>query len=509
MDRQKFFLFVIIFCALIPTSYGQRIVYSEPGRDDYKKMNFEVIGKIHNNFLVYKSFRNSNWISVYNNEMEEVTKVDQDYLPDNDRVLNVDFFAYPDYALMIFQFRKKNIIHCVAARIDGDGKKLGELTELDTTAVGFAGESKIYTVLASEDKSKIIVFKINNRDRKLYKIGTSLFNEKLDLIKRSRMTMDMNDRSDYLDEFQLDNQGNLLFTKFQRQFNEHVEEPYFVIKKADGDDFIMLPVGIKNVMLNEIKIKPDNFNKRYFITSFYNTTRKGNTEGLYIKVLNLEREAPLFEDTLAFTAELRREAKGNAALRTAFNDYFIANIITRRDGGVLIASEATYTTSRATTSPWNRWNYMYGYPGSAMSDYYMYSPYYSGFYGSRYNNMEGTRYNADNILILSIDKNARKEWSGVITKEQFDDQNSDLISYQIMNSGGKLHFIFNNMEKRAMLLSDFTLAPGGIISKNPTLKNLDKGYDFMPRYAKQVSARQLIIPCVYRNYICFAKVEFE
>jgi len=78
-----------------------------------------------------------------------------------------------------------------------------------------------------------------------------------------------------------------------------------------------------------------------------------------------------------------------------------------------------------------------------------------------------------------------------------------------MNTGGELHFLFNNLEKRLQLLNDFSLEPGGKINRNPTLKNLDRGYDFMPKYAKQVSARQMIIPCVYRNYICFAKLEYN
>jgi hypothetical protein len=45
------------------------------------------------------------------------------------------------------------------------------------------------------------------------------------------------------------------------------------------------------------------------------------------------------------------------------------------------------------------------------------------------------------------------------------------------------------------------------VHRNPTLHNLDRGYDFMPRYAKQVSAHQLIVPCQYRNYVCFAKID--
>jgi hypothetical protein len=40
------------------------------------------------------------------------------------------------------------------------------------------------------------------------------------------------------------------------------------------------------------------------------------------------------------------------------------------------------------------------------------------------------------------------------------------------------------------------------------LKNLNRDYEFMPKFGKQVGLRQIIMPCMYKNYICFAKLEF-
>ena len=66
------------------------------------------------------------------------------------------------------------------------------------------------------------------------------------------------------------------------------------------------------------------------------------------------------------------------------------------------------------------------------------------------------------------------------------------------------------MEKRTKLLTDFSLSPDGQLNHNPTLKNLDRGYEFMPKYAKQVSGKQMIIPCLYRgNFISFAKIDYN
>src|ERR1051326_974928 len=62
----KRLLFVLI-CEVVAGNLvkGQKIVYSEPDREDNRRMTFEVVGKISGNFLVYKNIRNKNWITVF------------------------------------------------------------------------------------------------------------------------------------------------------------------------------------------------------------------------------------------------------------------------------------------------------------------------------------------------------------------------------------------------------------------------------------------------------------
>lgn len=507
MMRVRAFLLGIVLAAGFGAN-AQKIVYSEPEKDDTRRLDFEIIGKISGNFLIYKNIRNKHWISVLNNDMVQVNKVDQDYLPENDNVINVDFFPYSDYSYMIYQYRKRNIIHCVAARIDGNGNKIGDLMELDTTQVNFGADSKIYSVLTSEDKSKIMVFKINSRNKKMYIVTTMLLDEKFTLLKESRLQMPMNDRDDYLSEFQLDNEGDLIFSKFDRVNNENIGTAAFIIKYAQADSFMVKQLNLEKTFLDEIRIKPDNYNKRYFITSFYYKQRRGNVDGYYFYIWDKAKGTAVIEDTITFSEELRKEAKGaNANTKGAFNEYFIRNIITRKDGGFILSSEAYYTVARGNS--WNRWNYLYGSPYMRAYDYYYYSPYYNSYWWNRWTDGQAMRYHADNITVLSFDSTGRKEWSIVIAKDQYDDESDDRISYQIMNTGGELHFLFNDAERKVQLLNDFSVDPTGKARRNPTLKNLDKGYEFMPKYAKQVSARQMIIPCLVRNYISFAKIEYN
>lgn len=499
------YLFFICLSFFASDSFAQKIIYSEPDKDETRRMNFEVIGRVGGNFMIYKNIRGKNFISVYNNDMQQIVKSEHAYLPD-DRLINVDFFPYTDYAYMIYQYQRKNVVYCNAVKLDGMGKKLGDITELDTTHIGFTTNNKIYSAINSDDKTKIMLFKINSRNKSRFLVTTLLFNDALTLQKRSRLVLPMDERNDYLDEFSLDNDGDLVFTKLTRNSNDNVTKTFLIWKPAMSDSLSFTDLGLEKIYLDDLQIKVDNANKRYFLSSFYYKERRGNIEGLYFFVWDKTIQKTVMENTLELKEELRKEAKGESNIKMAFNDYFIRNIIVKKDGGFVIGSEAYYTTSRY--SSWNRFNYLYGAP--TMLDYYSYSPLYNSWYWrNRFSNNQSVRHHADNVAILSFDNTGKLEWSNVIHKEQFDDESDDHISYQLINTGGQLHFVFNQEEKRAQLLNDYTVNPDGQINRNPTLKNLDKGYEFMPKYGKQVSNNQVIIPCYYRNYICFAKLDYN
>ena len=506
MFSKQLLLFVI--CTLgFYVSKAQKIVYSEPDKEDNRRMNFEIIGKVRGNYLIYKNNRSKSWVSVFDNDMKEISKVYADYLPEN-KLINIDFFPYNDFFYAVYQYQTRNTVYCDAVKMDANCKKISPVIELDTTHLSISAGNRIYSVITSEDRSKLLVFKINSKNKEKYLIETNLFDDSLRPLKRSNISMPMDERNDYLDEFNLDNDGDFVFTKFYRQNSDVISHASLVIKYAQADSFQINELNLDKRYLDELHIKVDNFNRRFFLTSFYYPERRGNIEGFYFYVFDKEDARPEMENTVVFGDDLRRDAKGENSAKMAFNDYFIRNIIVEKSGGFVIGSEAFYTTSRYNS--WNRWDYLYGSPYYSPYDYYYYSPYYNSmWYRSRfYNNPQNVRYHADDIVLLSFDRNGKLLWNNVITKEQYNDESDDLISYQLMNTGGQLHFLFNVEEKRANLLNDYTISPQGDVSRNPTLKNLDRGFEFMAKYGKQVSAHQMILPCLYRNDICFAKIDF-
>lgn len=486
---------------------AQQITYSEPDREDARAMGFEVIGKMNGKILVYKNYRDLNFISVFDNNMKMVQKQKLTYLPE--RMLSTDFLIYPDYAYMFYQYQKRNVVYAMAVKLDANGNKIGDPIQLDTTTNMRSSSTKVYSLMSSDDKQKIMIFKISSQNEKMHILTTLLFDKELNLLKKSRVGVDMPQRNDFLSEFIIDSDGDLACIRASgTSQNDNINKVTLVTKKAGEDNIRMTDLSIKGIYLDDIRIKADNLNRHYIITSYYSKLRRGNIDGLYYYLWDKDAQKEMLNTTTSFNDEFRADAKGDGNLKTAFNDFFLKNIILRKDGGFIVISEAAYSSTRGNTL--SRWDYLYGSPYWSQLDYYSWnSPLgYYPWWRSPSFNTNLTRYYADNITVISFDPSGKMEWSNVIRKSQYDDNTDNFIGFGMLNAGDKLNFLFNIQEKRDNVLSDQSISPNGQINRNPTFKNLDRGYSFMPRHAKQVGARQLIIPCQYRGYTCFAKIDY-
>ena len=278
--RLRFPVLPLILTLLALPALAQKIVYSEPDEGDSRRMRFEVIGKVSGNFLVYKNTKNKNYISVFNNGMEQIAKEELEYIPD-DRLINIDFFPYNDFTYLIYQYQKKKVVYCDAVKVDGQGKRISEIITLDTSHIGSSGSNKVYTAISSEDKAKLLLFKINSKNKQRYLITTMLFDNQLAQLKRSSFAVDMEEDKDYLNEFSVDNDGDLVFVKVSRNSNETIINSLLYYKQAQSDSLEVVAKQSEKTFLDEIHIKVDNFNKRYFLTSFYYTKPRGDITGFY------------------------------------------------------------------------------------------------------------------------------------------------------------------------------------------------------------------------------------
>lgn len=505
-------LFYTILLLLLTTGgvFSQKVVYSDFDQEDNRDMNFEIIGKMNGNILVYKNVKWRHKISILGDDMKIKETIKLDFMPD--KTFNVDFVTYPNHFYIIYQYQKKNTLHCMGVKMNAEGKAMADPVELDTTQIPVLADNKIYTTVFSENRQKIMIFKIPKRNDK-YMIATYLFDSSMKLLNKSRNPIQIDERRDNYDNFSVDNEGNFIFTKDSKSGNrDNSNSLNLYIKESNQDTFNIHELDLQKNYIDEVKVKVDNLNRRYVLNSFFYKKSRGSIDGLYTCIWDKAAVKPFNQGFVVLGDSVRELAKISGQLRFALDDYFIRQVFAKKDGGVLLTAEDYSTQSgRSNYNNWNRWDYLNnGYYNSYYSPYYYsYNP-YTGYYRplSSFGN-QSTRYYYANILILSLDKTGKLEWSQVIHKDQAEDDNDNFLSFSTINSGGQIHFLFNDDKNKNQIIANHSISPDGTLTRNPTLKSQERGYEFMPKLSKQVGANQIIIPCVYRSYICFAKVELQ
>ena len=502
----KWTIFLFAFLLFAVNVNSQLITYSETNEEDVRDLKYEIIGKLNGNIHIYKNNNDHYSITLFDAEMKEVSREKLTFLPD--KIINENFLLLPDSYLMFYQYQKKGIVYCMSAKFDNTGKPVGAPIELDTTKVSFLADNKIYTVINSDDKQKVMVVKISKPDEeKTNHVTTTLYNGQLQLLKKSKVLVSMKERNASLSEFVLDNSGDLAFIKSSGTGNSEIVNKLTLINKQALEDSIhLIDPDLKGIYLDDIHLKVDNYNKHYLITSFFSKQRAGHVEGVYCYLWDKTTKKDILNTNIVFNDEFRADAKDENSIKDALDDFFLRNIVAKRDGGFVLAAES-YSTSTTNNNPFNRWD-NYGSPYSGFNNYSVYGSngmYYNP-YSRNYNNI--TSYYATNIIMLSVDVHGKMEWSNIIHKSQRDESSENYISYGVLNTGDRVHFLFNAQTKREYLLNDQSISPDGQLVRSPAFRGLNEAYEFMPRFGKQTGGRQIVLPCQYRNYICFAKIDY-
>ena len=489
--------------------FAQKITYSEIQKEDNRDINFDIIGKIKDNVLIFKNARFKYTLSVYSAEdMELKEKVDLDFIPE--KAFNVDYVLMPDNFYFIYQYQRKGVVYCMGAKMDFNGHLVDQPIQLDTTQVGAFGENKIYTTINSEDKKRVVVFKIQKRNEQ-FNFVTILLDKNLQLVHKSRATIEYDDRRDVYADFSLDNDGNFLFTKSVKSGSRSNSASLYLISKAPfKDSFSERKIDLKGLFIDEVKIKIDNVNKHYLFNSFYFMENRGNIDGIFCSVWDVMGDSAYSNVFTRLDGSVRESAKLKGNSKFALNDFFIKNVILKKDGSFMIAAEDYSTQTNGNNTGWNRWDYLYGSPFLSPYDYYYYNRSYGGFYRpyNSFNNAQTTRYFCNNVLLLDFSSTGNVIGDKVISKEQYADGTDNYLSFSTFITGSEIHFLYNIIEKRDKFLTDNTLTSGGVMKRNPTIKSVERGYEFMPKLSKQIGSRQIIVPCSFRSQICFAKIDF-
>ena len=499
---KTFFIFIIAGLSYL-SSLAQAITYSKPERDDLLLgattivpspliKGFEIIGNVNGNLLIYKNIRYKHLIAVYDNQMKLKSNASLDFLPSTIR--SVDFVDCAQRVYVIYQFQKRNIFYCMAAGIDENGKTIEEPFQLDTTHIKFSADVKLYHITASEDKSKIIVYKLYKGDvftgNHLYDFTTLLFNDSLQLIHKSHIQSLFETENDLFSDFLVDDEGNFVFTKGSKLYPTDVFNKLMLVTKAPTEDhFNMHVLDLSGNLLDPIELRVDNVNQQYVINALYFKKIHSNKEGPYSAVWSKRMNAVIASNFFSFADAVTDKAASQRAATNALDGFYLRDVILTKDGGFIVTAEDLETPA-ARILPWD-----------LRDDPILYS---SSYIFSSFRMLASAYWK--NMIIFYFDSKAHLRWTNEIVKSQY--AGVTFPSFAVINTASKIHFLYNESEKQTQIMNEQTLAGDGALSDKVPLRNLDFKYRMISRLAQQVNSHEIVFPCVYRHYICFAKIEY-
>jgi hypothetical protein len=505
MKKAHYFLIVLLF-SFSKINLAQTITYSAIEKQDTKNTNFEILGKFSDNILVYKNINRNHKLAIYDYSMLIKENIKLDFI--SDRTSNIDFIKYPDNFLMIWQYEKGNTTFCKAARMNANGQMIGTVYNLDSTKLGFFSTKVYYSTMWSEDKKRILIYKTQSKSETYY-VVSKVYDENLALLDSTKHTLDYNNNRESFTDLIINNEGTIAFCKLKENARqEYINTVEVFFKKINTPTFAIVDLLLDKQLVQEPVLKADNLNNTFLLNSFSYKKNRGNVDGLLSasfssKDLSLtKKQINIFEDSLL------SKLSGKPDWRTAYDDYFLKNVILRKDGGFVLITEEYSKQRRFGGNFDDRLNG--GGFGGYSSDYYLYNRGYNGYYrpfGESINSRDIT-YNYKDILVSGFTKDLKMEWTSVINKTTSDIETDNFLSFSNMNAGAEVHFLFLQKDNNRQILSDHALQASGNIIRNATLKSREKGYEFMPRLARQTGARQMIMPCMLRNNIAFAKIDF-
>ena len=489
---------------------SQKLTYADVLKNDRKSTSFNILGKVDDNYLIYKNYNNRHYITSYDRDMKMLENVELE-LPVN-RLLNIDFVSYPSRVLVIYQYQKGSTVYCNALFVDNKGKSLGPTQTIDTSRVGFFAESKIYTTAYSDDRSKILVVKMPKLGSG-FNIMTKVFDPSLNLLDSAREYFEYNRSRDTYKEFKIANDGSIVFIKEVSRLISKFAKELFVYDRRMGEPiFAVANIDLMDHRLDDSYLKIDNLNGNYIVAAFALPENRNLITELFTAVVPLDTAKAgrisfqTIADSTLLSAGNRRNINADA-----FDRFFIKDLVLKRDGSFLLLTEESYSEFR--TNPYDRFNRNLYYNQFMYNpNYYMYDPYYAryNYYDplrSR-NSRDNNQYYANNVVVFSFNNDLKINWTNAISKTQSDSGTEDYLSYALANFGAELNLLFIGNSRNREVVNNFGIQPNGFQNRYPTLKANSKGIGFMPAYAKQVGPKQVIMPASTRNNITFVKIDF-
>jgi hypothetical protein len=465
---------------------AQRVVYSNYEPYDLRSSDMAIVGKVNGILYTFRSYNNDYFLEGYNDVMEKQATVILDFFPS--KIYRVRFVPFEQEMLVLYQAVDGTRITQYAAMLDEAGRlKKGPL-RIDEQRSGFLGSTasrEYFASAVSENRQHIVIYSPRIKNRQLEFKAYWLDPQQFKVTKRHKLKFK---GGNYITngEGLLSNSGQFYLPVYTQIGNRDFSDEYVLLglKKEDAA-FGLTRLQLEDKYLEYPFQRMDNVNNKIYLGAFYSRHKNGNNEGVLAATFDMAAAAYTSSRFIPYSEQLRSET-GSRNKQRALNDFRINQLVIRNDGGFVLAAEEYFVT--------NRTSYM---PGLGFYSFY-YTPMMS---------QNIREYHFNDILVMSYTADGNPEWHSFIRKEQYSQEDGGMFSsYSMLNTGGGLGFLFNDFNSKRSRIQLSTLDSSGVQSSGFMDAGNQDDPDWLPRSGKQVAAREIIVPCLRKKQICFAKI---
>ncbi len=467
-------------------SSAQEVLYTPYEKFDFRTDDYAVVGLVNGKFIDYRNNSDGPILEIYNDSMNKEATILLDFIPG--KVYQIKFITYTDQIIVLYQSLEGNKVTQYAAMLDAEGRLKSKPIELGSAKTSIFGAMKTYFyTVVSEDKKRIFVYTISNKTHSFAIVGKWI-DEQLEVMNRSEVEFKTDDVV-YAADLNVDNSGTVYLAAFTTLGVQNYADQYWLLSLKQGDSKLMvhtMDFGDRFGTSGYLKI--DNIRHKVYFGGFYSSKKNGKNEGVIYAIFDGATEQFETIKFLPFSNELLAQLS-NVGDGHAFDNFNVLQVIVKNDGGFVVIAERQFVTTR--------------------TNYLPTVGYYSMFYSPMTSSSAVREYHYDEIIALAYDQAGNNLWNKVVPKRQYSQEDEGLFSsYLMLNSGSSLVFLFNDFNDSHSKIQMANLKPEGLIEYNYFTSDAADYPDWIPRAGKQIAARELIVPCLHKKQLCFARVRF-
>lgn len=525
----------VIFLLLgYSTAQAQDLNLSKGYEKDPSK-TYEVIGKMGTGFLVYQydSKAGKKNIHVYNRDMETIKEVSLEEIPGD--AYNLKFIVNDTVLTVVYNYITGQDIYCAAAIFDARLKIRKGPVVLD--AVAGANATNI-NILSSQDKSKLLVYKLQYADSSGTILSTKIYDPALQLLHSTRSPLAINLEQEELSPFVISNEGEVCFIIQPVNNNSKRFEILYNSFKTQAYNSFLVDLKAKRLK-KDLNITVNNADNSVLVSTFYSGEKSNDIEGVF--VMNFDNKTHDIKTTFnALDSNFVRRIKAHGQNSAVV----IRNIVPGHAGGFVMTAEVAskqpfnnyggstggrsgigYSSLNPQTSVDAGWVRLPpAQPGQADRLVYnnnLYSLYESenssntvlkglgrgGYIESDY--LTQDILSLGDILVCTFADNMKLKNSAIIQKWQSAPLTTgQQLSFLSLDGKKNIDFLFNEAAGKNNSIRKESLAFPFKVSSKETVEAGKSSYKLLPTYSKQVTANQAMLALERADKIYFQLYEF-